>query len=530
MEMMKKSIENMYSKGLKINEVCRLLQIKIKKLRKIMLDLDIYPNENDKEYSYFESAKAINAQLDAAFYLTDLVRLTGISKSRVNMICKMYDLKPCKKAYCITCGKEIHNIHEVGRKYCSNKCRKAKSKSNKEISAPKKETRKKRLRTCVICGTQFEGKTNSKFCSDKCKPYLKENKERKSSKVIKESKENKEPNKVTVEIGTTIGNWRVIGLEENDKKYNYNYVCECVICGFQRVIRKDKLLNSKQVKCEQCSTSENKINNQLNEKILQMLLNGQGATEISRELSITRDKVRYVQYQNQEQLKELSDRKKREYEVFKKKVEEKLHCKTKQQISNETDIPIHVINKIFKQYNLSLHGTGRCINCGKEHDTTNNVGRTRKYCSERCRELYKRKTSVTICRVCGRIIIGTGKDFCSEQCRKKREKKCVICGTSFYGFHTSKYCSDECKSIGKKKNYEKYKDKTIKRKCVICGTEFECKRSSPKTYCSTYCKNAAVANKVDATLLELFGSTNKENIRRKVKECLNEKNKRSDRR
>ena len=54
-----------------------------------------------------------------------------------------------------------------------------------------------------------------------------------------------------VEIGDRFGTWVVIGLEENDKKYNYNYICRCD-CSNVRMIRKDKLVNFTYPKCDKC--------------------------------------------------------------------------------------------------------------------------------------------------------------------------------------------------------------------------------------------------------------------------------------
>ena len=54
-----------------------------------------------------------------------------------------------------------------------------------------------------------------------------------------------------VEIGDRFGTWVVIGLEENDKKYNYNYMCKCD-CGNVQIIRKDKLVNFTYPKCNKC--------------------------------------------------------------------------------------------------------------------------------------------------------------------------------------------------------------------------------------------------------------------------------------
>lgn len=54
-----------------------------------------------------------------------------------------------------------------------------------------------------------------------------------------------------VNIGDRFGTWVIIGLEENDKKYNYNYMCKCD-CGNVRMIRKDKLVNFLYPKCDKC--------------------------------------------------------------------------------------------------------------------------------------------------------------------------------------------------------------------------------------------------------------------------------------
>lgn len=54
-----------------------------------------------------------------------------------------------------------------------------------------------------------------------------------------------------VEIGDRFGTWVIIGLEENDKKYNYNYMCKCD-CGNVQVIRKDKLVNFTYPRCNKC--------------------------------------------------------------------------------------------------------------------------------------------------------------------------------------------------------------------------------------------------------------------------------------
>lgn len=57
-----------------------------------------------------------------------------------------------------------------------------------------------------------------------------------------------------VEIGDRFGTWVVIGLEENDKKYNYNYICKCD-CSNVRMIRKDRLVNFTYPKCNKCQSN-----------------------------------------------------------------------------------------------------------------------------------------------------------------------------------------------------------------------------------------------------------------------------------
>lgn len=54
-----------------------------------------------------------------------------------------------------------------------------------------------------------------------------------------------------VNIGDKFGTWTIVGLEENNRKYNYNYMCKCE-CGNVRMIRKDKLVNFTFPICDKC--------------------------------------------------------------------------------------------------------------------------------------------------------------------------------------------------------------------------------------------------------------------------------------
>lgn len=57
--------------------------------------------------------------------------------------------------------------------------------------------------------------------------------------------------KRSIEIGDVFGTWEVIGYEENDKHYNYRFMCQCE-CGNKKVFRKDKLLGYSFSKCDKC--------------------------------------------------------------------------------------------------------------------------------------------------------------------------------------------------------------------------------------------------------------------------------------
>ena len=60
--------------------------------------------------------------------------------------------------------------------------------------------------------------------------------------------------KKIINIGDKFGTWEIIGMEENDRKYNYNYICRCE-CGHKRMIRKDKLVNFTFPLCDRCNSN-----------------------------------------------------------------------------------------------------------------------------------------------------------------------------------------------------------------------------------------------------------------------------------
>ena len=132
-------------------------------LRKLRLELDIpFGNHKDR---YLEIAKELIPLLDQAHFPVDLSRMTNISLSTVKMVCEMFDLKPCKKSYCLCCGKEVKITNTVLPKYCSASCRNRMYR----LRNGQPETPRPIIKTCIVCGTEFEGAKASKYCSTQCK-------------------------------------------------------------------------------------------------------------------------------------------------------------------------------------------------------------------------------------------------------------------------------------------------------------------------------------------------------------------------
>lgn len=76
----------------------------------------------------------------------------------------------------------------------------------------------------------------------------------------------------------------------------------------------------------------------------------------------------------------------------------------------------------------------------------------RKFCSEKCRNIYKQKKEelkkkLGFCVVCGERILKEDM-FCTEECEEKYNKKkkfCKHCGKEFYArWISQEYCSDIC--------------------------------------------------------------------------------------
>lgn len=160
-------LKNNTLNGVKIEKMVQWSGLNIDEIRKILLENDIIPCEKDREYKYFQDAKVLKKHEKDTYFYTDLAKITGISLNRVKFIAEIYGIKPCKKAFCTVCGKEIDlSKSKIVNKYCSRRCS---DKNNR----PKKE-RKPIIKTCLYCARTFEGKPNSKYCSDLCKKLYNE--------------------------------------------------------------------------------------------------------------------------------------------------------------------------------------------------------------------------------------------------------------------------------------------------------------------------------------------------------------------
>lgn len=160
-------IKSMTQSGIKIDKMVQWSGLNIAEIRQIMLENSIFPCQKDREYRYFKDAQVLKKHANDAYFYTDLSKITGISLNRVKFLAEIYNIKPCKKAFCTVCGEEIDlSKSKVVNKYCSRKC------ADKHYR-PKKE-KKPIVKHCVYCAKTFEGKPNSKYCSDLCKKMYNE--------------------------------------------------------------------------------------------------------------------------------------------------------------------------------------------------------------------------------------------------------------------------------------------------------------------------------------------------------------------
>lgn len=103
-------------------KIAKYLDITTKELRELRLNNNIqYKDEKYKDY--LNLALEMQNLVHRAYFPVELARMTGRSKSTVNMVCKMFNIRPSKKAYCLCCGKELQVKLTAVPSYCNSTCR-----------------------------------------------------------------------------------------------------------------------------------------------------------------------------------------------------------------------------------------------------------------------------------------------------------------------------------------------------------------------------------------------------------------------
>lgn len=163
---------------------------------------------------------------------------------------------------------------------------------------------------------------------------------------------------------------------------------------------------------------------------------------------------------------------------------------------------------LLKIYNLKI--TPKCLYCSKElpHSPS---GTVKKYCNDACAYQYKAKNKR--CLGCGEQFVATkGTKYCSPSCKKKAykgiEKVCERCKKPYLGHKSSKYCSDNCRI----KAFSSIKDNSLKP-CPACGNNY-----IGEFGCSEECRLKLANIKAKRLLLELFGTTDKQKIKKGMNE------------
>ena len=148
----------------------------------------------------------------------------------------------------------------------------------------------------------------------------------------------------------------------------------------------------------------------------------------------------------------------------------------------------------------------KCLVCNEKLN-----GSRRKFCSEKCSKISRRKEKLTHCAVCNVELIGDAMKYCSKECKasakaqkaeqEKQEKQpiskrvCACCAKEYDDVTRYKYCSHECKRVvqrERERNQRALKPKVIKEKkpaephkCLDCDEMIE---SAKKKRCEKCAK------------------------------------------
>lgn len=148
------------------------------------------------------------------------------------------------------------------------------------------------------------------------------------------------------------------------------------------------------------------------------------------------------------------------------------------------------------------------------------ISDNKKYCSDKCKEKYKYDTTPYIknCSVCKNVFLGKkGTKTCSPECKLKSQKLykkvCLVCKNKFNARGNGLYCSDVC--------YRTANSTTkglIVLRCEVCHNNFQTLRTSSDVVCSDKCGSKLFSTYIVKANREVFGTSNKVEIRRMVSE------------
>ena len=105
------------------NLIAKDLGISTKKLREFRLDNEVYYRKGDKNNKYLDLAIEFKKLESEVYFPIELARLTNTSPYTTNIVCRMFNIKPSKKAYCKHCGKELVVKPTAVPKFCNSICR-----------------------------------------------------------------------------------------------------------------------------------------------------------------------------------------------------------------------------------------------------------------------------------------------------------------------------------------------------------------------------------------------------------------------
>lgn len=106
------------------NQIAKYMGITTKELKRFRLDNQIFYRIDDaKNNNYLSLAIRFNELAEDVYFPVEFARLTNTSPYTANMICKMFGIKPTKKAYCKHCGKEVVVKSTALPKFCNSICR-----------------------------------------------------------------------------------------------------------------------------------------------------------------------------------------------------------------------------------------------------------------------------------------------------------------------------------------------------------------------------------------------------------------------